>query len=191
MSVQFESAAPVADAPVAEDVALSRLGGRDLRANEIEKLAHDAQLLKSRKVMLAIARHGNTPRHVSMPLVRQLFAFELMALAAAPALPADVKYLAEECIVGKLPTITVGERLTLAKRGSTRIAAALLTDAEGRVRDAALKNPRMTEMWVVRALMKPGTPRGLIDTVQRHPKWSCRVEVRRALEALGKARVRT
>ena len=141
--------------------------------------------MKSRKMMLAITRHVHTPKHVSLPLVRQLFVFELMNLASAPAIAADVKMLAEQCIVAKLPTVTVGERLTLAKRGSTRVAAALLNDADGRVRDAALNNPYMTEMWVVRALMKAGTSHALIEVVQRHSRWSCRVEVRRALAGLA------
>lgn len=167
-----------------EDDALAVLERRDLAPAEIERIAHDPRLMKSRKLMLAIARHPRTVRHIALPLVRQLFVFELLRLALSPTLATELKLLAEECIMAKIATITVGERLTLAKCGSTRVAASLVSDVDQRVRDAALNNPRMTEMWVVRALMKAGASRALIGAVQRHPKWACRVEVRRALESL-------
>lgn len=169
-------------AAVTEDAALAMLEHRDLSAEEIEQLAKVQGLMASRKVMLAIARHIHTPRHVAIPLVRQLFIFELMQVALTPAVATDIKLLAEQCLVGKIGSVTLGERLTLAKRGSTRVAAALLTDSDGRVRDAALNNPFMTEMWIVRALMKPGAPAAFKEAVKRHTKWACRVEVRRALE---------
>ncbi len=168
--------------PVTEDVALALLERRDTSAEEIEKLAKEPGLLTSRKVLIGIARHIHAPRHVAIPLVRQLFVFELMQVALTPAVAADIKLLAEQCLVGKLGSVTLGERLTLAKRASTRVAAALLTDSDGRVRDAALNNPYMTEMWIVRALMKPSAPAALKEAVKRHPKWAARAEVRRALE---------
>lgn len=167
---------------ITEDAALAMLEHRDTSAEQIEQLAKETGLLVSRKVMLAIARHIHTPRHIAIPLIRQLFIFELMQVALTPTVATDIKLLAEQCLVGKLSSVTLGERLTLAKRGSTRVAAALLTDSDGRVRDAALNNPFMTEMWVVRALMKPGAPAAFKEAVKHHAKWSCRGEIRRVLE---------
>lgn len=175
-------------ASLTEDAALGLLTTRDLTPAEIEGIAGATHLLGSRKVMLAIVRHVRTPRRVSIPLVRQLFVFELMDVALAPAVPVDVKLLAEECIIAKLSSVTVGERLTLAKRGSTRVAAALVRDADSRVRDAALNNPFLTEAFVVRAILKSGTTRALTEAIGRHPKWACRVEVRRALQGLEESR---
>lgn len=174
--------------PLTEDTALALLSSRDLTSTQIEELATNSHLLHSRKVMLALVCHVHTSRRVSIPLVRQLFVFELMDVALAPAVPADIKLLAEECITAKLSSITVGERLTLAKRGSTRVAAALISDADARVREAALNNPFLTEAFVVRAILKSGTTRTLAETIGRHPKWAYRVEVRRALQGLEESR---
>jgi hypothetical protein len=171
-----------------EGAALALLSGRDVSSDEIEQLVSDRSLLHSRKVLLAVARHIRTPRKLAIPLVRQLFVFELMQVALTPAIAADIKLLAEECIVAKLASASLGERLTLAKQGSTRVAAALLTDADVRVRDAALNNPRMTELFVVRALMKARVPRALVEAVRRHAKWAVRIEVRRALESIDNTR---
>lgn len=174
----------VSQLQVTEDAALALLAGRDISAEEIESLVSNRGLMRSRKVLLAVARHIHTPRKLAIPLVRQLFVYELMQVALTPAIAADIKLLAEECVVAKLASTSLGERLTLAKQGSSRVAAALLTDAEVRVRDAALNNPRMTEMFIVRALRKTGVPRALVGAVRLHPKWATRIEVRRALETI-------
>lgn len=178
MNEPTKSTAPL----MSEDAALALLENRSTTPEEIEDIAKISGLLASRKVMLAIARHIHTPRRISIPLIRQLFVFELMQVALTPAVAADIKLLAEQCLVGKLSSVSLGERLTLAKRGSTRVAAALLTDPDVRVRDAAMNNPFMTEIWIVRALMKPGVPAAFKEAIRRHPKWSCRGEVRRVLE---------
>ncbi|MFB3815823.1 MAG: hypothetical protein ACE14L_17105 [Terriglobales bacterium] len=170
-----------ADAALTEDLALSLLERRDLPAEAIECLARNAAVMKGRKVLRAIVAHPHTPRHVSLPRARHLYTFELLQIALAPPVLADVKRMAEEVIVTRLETITVGERLTLARRASTRVAAALLCDREARVRETALENPRLNEAAVIRALQQDDAPEALVHAVCRHPKWSLRRDVQIAL----------
>jgi hypothetical protein len=127
----------------------------------LEQLAKNGNVLKNRKVKLALVEHPKTPRHVSLPLVRQLYTFDLMQIALTPVVPADVKRAADDVLCSKLETISQGERLTLAHRGSRRIAEALLSDAETRVMHAALQNSRLTESAIVRALARPGSSAAL------------------------------
>jgi glycerol-3-phosphate dehydrogenase len=181
---KFESGAVGTSNTWTENAALAMLSTRDSSSEDIERLVAQRELVRSRKVLLAIARHIHTPRKIAIPLIRQLFVYELMQVALTPAIAADVKLLAEECIVAKLASTTLGERLTLAKQASSRVCGALLTDPDLRVRDAALNNSRLTEMFVVRALLKPGTPRAFVEAIRRHPKWAVRIEVKRALETL-------
>ena len=104
-----------------------------------------------------------------------------MQITLLPTVTADLKMFAEEQLINRVETISAGERLALAKRGSTRIAAALLLDAEARVIEAALHNPYMTERWIVKAVLDDDAPQALIDALCRDPKWSLRREVRAAL----------
>src|SRR5690349_6378550 len=164
-----------------EELALALLERRDLAASAIEALSKRGDLLKHRKVSVAIAGHAKTPRHIALPMVRRLFTFELMQLALSSAVAADIKLLAEEVIVGRLESISSGERLTLAKQASSRVAAALLLDAEPRIIAAALMNSRLTESWIVRALMRPEAGVLLIDLICKHAKWSLRREIQVAL----------
>ncbi len=173
--------AVAADRRLNEDLALTLLARRDLQDRVLEELSKNHSIMKSRKVMSALVRHPRTPRHVSIPLARRLFTFELLQIALTPGVAADLKMVIEEAIMARLETITSGERLTLARRGSTRIAAALLFDTERRIIETALQNPFLTERWIVKALMNDAAPADFVDAVCRHEKWSLRREIRLAL----------
>ncbi len=176
-----ELRAAAMDRRMTEDLALTLLTRRDLRGDVLEELSKNMTVMKHRKVIVALVCHPRTPRYVSLPITRRLYTFELMKIALLPPVPADVKMIAEEAIINRLETISSGERLTLAKEGSTRIAAALLADPESRVSDAALLNSRLTEPFVVKALMREDAPEHFVHAVCRHAKWSVRKEVQIAL----------
>jgi hypothetical protein len=98
-----------------------------------------------------------------------------------PAVAADLKRLADELLVSRLASITLGERISFARRSSGLVAAALLTDKEIRVWQAALENPRITEASIVRALQRPNATAAFVESICHHPKWSLRPEIRMAL----------
>ncbi len=169
------------DPALTEDAALSLLKRADLPTEILDQLAKNGTILKQRKVKLALVCHPHTPRHISIPLVRQFYTFDLVKAALAPTVPADVKVAADEVLIGRLKTVTIGERLALARRSSGRVAGALLLDAEARVMKTALENPRLTEAFVIQAVLRPPAGAALIQAVARHPKWSYRREIRTAL----------
>ena len=190
-----------ADPDLTEDLALALLKHADLPPEVLEQLAKNANALKSRKVQIALASHPHTPRHVSVPLARQFYTFDLMKVALSPTVPADVKVAVDDVLISRLKTVTIGERLTLARRASGRVAAALLLDIEkmdgkivdGKIIDAetvaretrvmqtALENPRLTEALVISSVLRPAASAALVHAVAQHAKWSRRREIRAAL----------
>ncbi len=104
-----------------------------------------------------------------------------MHVALSPAVPADIKIAAEESLINRLERLTSGERLSLARRASGRVAGELLLDPESRVIHAALENSRMTEAAVIKAVLRRDSPASLVTAVCRHSKWSPRREIRVAL----------
>ncbi|MGA9931988.1 MAG: hypothetical protein WBQ13_13645 [Terriglobales bacterium] len=192
-----------ANPALTEDLALSLLKRADLHPEVIEQLARSASALKSRKVKIALASHPHTPRHVSVPLARQFYTFDLMKVALAPGVPADVKVAVDDVLIARLKAVTIGERLTLARRASGRVAAALLLDSENtgaaiadakpanaskkpaargtRVLPIALDNLRLTEALVINSVLNPAASAALVEAVARHAKWSRRKEIRAAL----------
>lgn len=175
--------AVAADSRLTEDLALALLERHDLPALALEQLHRNSSVAKLRKVRLAFVTHPRTPRHVSIPTIRHLYTFELMQVALMPAVMADIKRAAEEALIGRLAAISLGERLTLAKRSSGRVAAALLLDKDERIMQAALLNPQMTEMWIVKALKSAATSEILAPAVCRHSRWVHRLEIKAALLA--------
>jgi hypothetical protein len=173
--------AAAADLRMTEDLALTFLSRRDLPERVLDVLSKNPTAMKHRKVINALLRHPRTPRHVSLPVARRLYTFELMDLALTPTLAADLKMVSEEAIIGRMESISAGERMTLARRASTQVAAALLLDPEQRIVEAALDNPYLTESWVVKALMRDETPAHLALLTCTHPKWSVRHEIRLTL----------
>lgn len=169
------------DSRLSEDLALSLLNRRDLPAKALEELNKNGAVIKHRKVQLAIVRHPRTPRHASVPAIRHLYAFELMEVSLFPAVAADVKRLAEETLIGRLKTISSGERFGLAKQSSGRVAAALLLDDEERVMRAALVNPYMTEALIVQTLRSVEATEILVSAICHHEKWSRRNEIKTVL----------
>jgi len=170
-----------ADPALGEDRALALLKRADLPADALTRLSKNASTIKSRKVKLAILQHANTPRHISVALLRHLSPFELMQVALTPVVAVDIKRTAEDALLTRLETISSGERLSLAHRASGRIAADLLSDSEARIVHAALENPRLTEAEIIRAIIRPIAPNKLVEAVCRHAKWSLRREIRIAL----------
>lgn len=171
------------DSRLTEDLALALLKRRDLPGKALERLNKNGAVVKHRKVGLAIVMHPRTPRHISMPIIRHLYPFELMQIALLPSVPADVKRIAEDTLIAKLETISAGERFGLAKQGSGRIAAALLLDKEERIKQAALSNSQMTEVLIVNTLRSPDATEQLVAAVCHHEKWSRRNEIKMALLA--------
>lgn len=187
-----------ADPALTENIALGLLKRADLHPEILEQLAKNATALKSRKVKIALVSHPHTPRHVSVPLARQFYTFDLMKVALAPSVPADVKVAVDDVLISRLKTVTLGERLALARRASGRVAAALLLDLENRdgkivdkkasdtnretrVMQTALENPRLTEALVINSVLCPVANAALVHAVAQHGRWSRRREIRAAL----------
>ena len=171
----------VGESALTEDLALALLQKNDLPQEIIEELSKNSAVVRNRNVKLAIIAHCKTPRYVSLALLRQLFTFDLMNVALTPVIFGDIKSAAEEILVKRLESLSSGERTSLARRASGRVAGALLYDAETRIIRTALENPRLTEAIIIKSLMSPSVPSVLVCAVCEHPKWSLRRDIKIAL----------
>ena len=176
-SANFEATDPALTA----DLVLAAIKDRNLPSEAVEQISRNAAVMKSRKVRVAVAAHPRAPRRIALRLIRELYTFDLMQFSLIPAVAADLKRVADELLVARLASVTLGERIALARRSSAMVAAALLLDKESRVWQTALENARLSEAAIVKALLRPAATPAFVKAVCHHAKWSVRPEIRLVL----------
>ena len=138
-----------------DDLALSQLKDRGLPSDAIEQMSRNDTLMKSRKVRIALAAHPHTPRRMALRLIRELYTFELVRFILTPAAVADLKRVAEQTLLTRLPFHHLGESAShLPAALQKQLPALFCWIRKSECGKAALENPRLTEIAVVRSLQR-------------------------------------
>ncbi len=133
------------------------------------------------RVRLGLAAHPHTPRLIAMRLMRELHLMDLVRIGLLPTFSMELRRLADERVLAQLPQLSLGQKLMLARRGSTRIAAGLVAQGTEQVARVALDNSFLTESHLLKTLAKEALPASIVAAVARHGKWSKLVNIRVAL----------
>jgi hypothetical protein len=157
------------------------LARKDLAREIVLRVAENKQWMKSYPLKTAILKHPRTPRHIAIPLLKFIYPFDLLEIAATPGAAPDLKRLVEDSLLAQRESLALGQRLTLARRGTHRICGALLSDSDSRVIRSALDNPSLTEQAVAAALLMRGGSSELPVLVAEHRRWASLRGVRLAL----------
>ena len=92
---------------LAEPHVIQMLERLDLSANVLAAIAEKGKWTASEGVRLRLARHPRTPRRFALALLRQLYLFDLVRLTLLPATPSEIRRVAEELIVTRVPHLPV------------------------------------------------------------------------------------
>jgi len=160
---------------------LRLLERKDLAHEVVRELARHREVRRSYTVQLALVRHPKTPRQASLPLMKFLYLFDLLRVAQTPGVPTDLKMVAEETILKKLVGMPRGEKISLARRGTGRLAAGLLFDPDRELIRAALDNSSLTEGHLLKVLAREGLPPAVVEQLAQHQRWSHHYHLRLAL----------
>ena len=71
---------------------------------------------------------------------------------------AEIRRVAAELLVTRVPQLPIGQKLTLARRGPARVVGALLAEGHPQAIKLALANAFLTESQVLKVLAKSGVP---------------------------------
>ena len=153
----------------------------DLSREILIELAQHPEARHRHSIHLALVRHAKTPRQISLPLMKFLYVSNLLVVAQTPAVPTDVKMVAEEAILRKLPALPRGEKISIARRGTGRIAASLLVSSDPELIRAALENPYLREVDLLKVLTRTELTSGAVEQIAQHERWSHRYELRLGL----------
>jgi len=153
----------------------------NLSAKVLAAVAGAGKWTSSESVRLRLVRHPHTPRRVALTLLRQLFLFDLVRVSLSPSAPAEVRRVAEGIILARIPHLAVGEKLTLARRGPSRVTGAILSEGHPQAVKLALGNAFLTESQILKVLAKPDVAARVVIAIAQHQKWSRQYNVRLAL----------
>ncbi len=172
----------VLDNPAFDETKLTLLLSRKDLPNEVlEEIGRRKALLKSYVVKKSLVLHPRTPRLVGLRLLKDLYLMDLVQFTLSPAVSEELKRYAQEQIVARLPQMPLGQKITLARRGPSRVAGALVADGHAQVMPIALENPYLTEAQVLKALAREKVPVAVVQALANHRKWSQCYNIRLAI----------
>jgi hypothetical protein len=157
------------------------LARKNLPTGVVEEICKRREWSKIYALKKALACHPHTPRLVSLRLLRELYLMDLVQIALLPGVSAELKRNAEDQLITRLPQLPLGQKITLGRRGPSRVAGLLLAEGHALVVPVALDNTHLTPAQILKVLAREGVPESVVQAIAQHRKWSCDYNVRLAL----------
>jgi hypothetical protein len=164
-----------------ENHLLALLKRRDLSEDLLKTLYKHRLVGESHQLKVAMVHNPSTPGPVALALLPHLYLFELVAICFLAGGTPDQKLAAERAIIQRLPTTPLGNKLTLARRGTSAVVEALLREGDSRMVGTCLENPRLTESAVFQFLNSSTSSAETISIVARHARWKGRPNLQLAI----------
>jgi hypothetical protein len=164
-----------------DDHLLALLTRRDLPEDLFKAVFRLERVESSHRLKVALVYNPGTPGTVVQSLLPQLYLFELVNLCYLPGVTPDQKVAAERVLIQRLPTTALGNKLTLARRGTSAVVGEILKEGDARPMEACLANPRLKEVSILQFLNGARATAETISAIARHPRWKSRPNLRLAI----------
>jgi len=148
------------------------LSRKDLSAAFLEEFTRHRDLVHAYSVIRALSYHPNVPRKIALRLLRELHLMDLMKLAQTATTAPDLQRSAEQNLIARLPHVTLGQKIALARQSSTRILAALIIEGNAQAVEPAVENPRLSEAQVLKLLARDKLPLAVVPAFCRSRRWT-------------------
>jgi hypothetical protein len=154
---------------------------KDLPEAILERVSKRTRWMADAAVRRKLAAHAHTSRRVSTRLLREFHLPDLVQFSLQPSTPVEARRLADELIVARIGQLPLGQKKTLARRGSANVAGALLADSSAAVVAAALDNSFLNEAQLLKALSRRTLDGETVSAIGRHARWAHHSAVRAAV----------
>ncbi|HEY6141396.1 MAG TPA: hypothetical protein VI670_26875 [Thermoanaerobaculia bacterium] len=178
-----ELAAYVADnlANCFEEEALAILENRYVTPQICQQIARSQRLTAFYSVRLRLVALRQTPQAHAVKLIHYLYWFDLLRLSVDVKVPPPVRRAIDQLLLTNVNKLTVGQRVSSARRCNGTLAKALMFDPELSVFEALLTNPRLREEDLVALASSPRATPEQLRLLSDDRKWSYRYAIRKAL----------
>jgi len=147
----------------------------------VERISREPRFFQKNAVRVALALHPKLPRVRGIEIVRWLYWRDCMRVALQPHVHPQVRVVADQVLAEKIPDLTIGERMSLARQASRAVLRSLRLDQDPRVIEALLRNARCTEEDVVFMASSGDSHPQALAVIARSGRWRARPVVREQL----------
>jgi hypothetical protein len=164
-----------------EDEALAVLDNLYVTPLICQQIAQDLRLAGFYSVRLKLVASKHTPQAHAVKFVHYLFWSDLVRLSVDMRVSAPVRRAIDNLLVNKIDKLTLGERITVAKRCSQALIKALLFDPDPKVFEALLVNQRVREDDLLLVASSDRASAAQLQLLADDRKWAYRYPIRKAL----------
>jgi hypothetical protein len=164
-----------------EDEALAIIANRFVTAPILTKIAQNPRLTGFYAVRLALTAHRQTPLAHAVKLVHYLYWFDLIELSVDVQVPAPVRRAVDTQLVNRVNKLSLGEKISSARRCSHALIKMFLFDPHPRVFEALLQNKRLKEDDLVALASSSRATEEQLRMLAEDGRWSYRYAIRMAL----------
>jgi hypothetical protein len=137
----------------------------------LELLAATAPWSERPTVLGGVVLNPRAPRPLALRLLASLYWRDLAEAASSARVQNAVRVRAEAMLKEQLPELRLGDRIALARVATPPVLAPLLADADAKVVQVALDNPRLREEDLRLALRAVAVSRTLIEQAAASTRW--------------------
>ena len=160
---------------------LALLKQRGLPAELFSAIHAVRRLSDNGPVKFALVINPDTPYHIAATMLTQLTIFDLLKVCQIAGVSPDHRVAAERSIIQRLPSQPLGNKITLARRGTAAVTEALLREGVPPLVEACLDNPYLKEGSVHQFITGPASTAETISIVARNGRWKSRPNIRLAI----------
>ena len=160
---------------------LALLKQRGLPEDVFSAIYAAKRLIENGSVRFALVINPETPSHIAATLLTQLNIFDLVKICLIPAISPDLRMTAERSIIQRLPSQPLGNKMTLARRGTSAVVESLLREGIPPLVEACLDNPHLKEGSVHQFITAATSTAETISMVARSGRWKGRPNIRLAI----------
>jgi CheY-like chemotaxis protein len=164
-----------------ENHLLALLKQRGLPEEIFSSIYNAKRLAESGHIKFALVTHPETPHHIAATLLTQLNVFDLVKICLIAGISPDMRMAAERSIIQRLPCQPLGNKITLARRGTSAVVESILREGIPRLVEACLENPHLKEGSVHQLITAPTSSAETISMVARSGRWKGRPNIRLAI----------
>lgn len=166
---------------LSENEVLAILRNKNIDLEIVKIILSHKPFLVSYEVKKALLLLPLTPYIEGLKLIPHMYWMDLMLISITMSVHPLIRRSAEKKLIERMPEMELGEKITLARRGSYNIIMYLAKEKDPKIIEALLQNRFATEEIVTSIAGNRNCPAEILGIIYYNSKWKNRINIKKAL----------